>query len=143
MSSGGSTCTPTRWSTTRSLNVNFHHAINFGALCGETFLAQLSRFRDNETLEFNRVDRVQLRKQLKRLLSRQHKLLHKCFTITSETSLRSKAGSYLRRIDSCITQLKAQGPSRTCKESKEEQQEGAVNFFAIKQYPLLLSQLRV
>ena len=28
--------------------------------------------------------------------------------------------SYLRRIDSCITQLKAQGPSRTCDESKEE-----------------------
>jgi len=28
--------------------------------------------------------------------------------------------SYLRLIDSCITQLKAQGPSRTCNESKEE-----------------------
>jgi hypothetical protein len=28
-------------------------------------------------------------------------------------------GSYLRVIDSCITQLKAQGPSRTCNESKE------------------------
>ena len=32
----------------------------------------------------------------------------------------SEAGSYLRRIDSFITQLKAQGPSGTCKESKEE-----------------------
>ena len=32
----------------------------------------------------------------------------------------SEAGSYLRRIDSCITQLKAEGPSRTCNESKEE-----------------------
>jgi len=31
-----------------------------------------------------------------------------------------KAGSYVRLIDSCITQLKAQGPSRTCNESKEE-----------------------
>ena len=31
----------------------------------------------------------------------------------------TEAGSYLRRIDSCITQLKAQGPSRTCDESKE------------------------
>ena len=31
-----------------------------------------------------------------------------------------EAGSYLRLIDSCITQLKAQGPSRTCNESKEE-----------------------
>ena len=29
-------------------------------------------------------------------------------------------GSYLRLIDSCITQIKAQGPSRTCDESKEE-----------------------
>ena len=34
----------------------------------------------------------------------------------------SEAGSYLRRIDSCITQLKAQGPSRTCNESKEEEE---------------------
>jgi len=34
----------------------------------------------------------------------------------------SEAGSYLRCIDSCITQLKAQGPSRTCNESKEEVQ---------------------
>ena len=32
----------------------------------------------------------------------------------------SEAGSYLRLLDSCITQLKAQGPSRTCNESKEE-----------------------
>ena len=35
----------------------------------------------------------------------------------------SEAGSYLRPIDSCITQRKAQGPSRTCNESQEE--EGA------------------
>ena len=35
----------------------------------------------------------------------------------------SEAGSYLRRIDCCITQLKAQGPSRTCNESKEEEAE--------------------
>ena len=34
----------------------------------------------------------------------------------------SEAGSYLRLIDSCITQLKAQGPSRTCNESKEEEE---------------------
>jgi len=32
-----------------------------------------------------------------------------------------KAGSYLRLIDSCFTQVKAQGPSRTCNESKEEE----------------------
>ena len=31
----------------------------------------------------------------------------------------SEAGSYLKLIDSCITQLKAQGPSRTRNESKE------------------------
>ena len=31
--------------------------------------------------------------------------------------------SYLRLIDSCITQLKAQGPSRTCNESQEEEEE--------------------
>ena len=31
-----------------------------------------------------------------------------------------EAGSYVRLIDSCITHLKAQGPSRTCNESKEE-----------------------
>ena len=30
-------------------------------------------------------------------------------------------GAYLRLIDSCITQLKAQGPSRTCNESTEEE----------------------
>ena len=30
------------------------------------------------------------------------------------------ADSYLRLIDSCITQRKAQGPFRTCNESKEE-----------------------
>ena len=29
--------------------------------------------------------------------------------------------SYLRLTDSCITQLKAQGPSRTCNEDKEEE----------------------
>ena len=37
----------------------------------------------------------------------------------------SEAGSYLRRIDSCITPLKAQGPSRTCNESKEERNKPA------------------
>jgi len=29
----------------------------------------------------------------------------------------SEAGSYLRRVDYCITQLKAHGPSRTCNKS--------------------------
>ena len=35
----------------------------------------------------------------------------------------TEAGSYLRLIDCCITQLKAQRPSRTCNESKEEEEE--------------------
>ena len=35
----------------------------------------------------------------------------------------SEAGSYLRLIDSCITELKAQGPYRTCNESKEEEED--------------------
>ena len=35
----------------------------------------------------------------------------------------TEAGSYLRLNDSCITQLKAQGPSRTCNESNEEEEE--------------------
>ena len=34
-------------------------------------------------------------------------------------------GQLSRLIDSCITQLKAQGPSRTCNESKEEEEEEA------------------
>jgi len=33
----------------------------------------------------------------------------------------SEAGSYLRLIDSCITQLKDQGPSRTCDEGNKEE----------------------
>ena len=37
------------------------------------------------------------------------------------------AGSYLRLTDSCITQLKAQGPARTSNESKEEE-DGARNL---------------
>jgi len=33
----------------------------------------------------------------------------------------------LRLIDSCITQLKAQGPSRTCDESKEGRKDRGVS----------------
>jgi len=36
----------------------------------------------------------------------------------------TEAGSYLRLIDSCVTQLKAQGPSRTCNKRKEEKKDG-------------------
>ena len=32
----------------------------------------------------------------------------------------TEVGSYLRLTDSCITELKDQGPSRTCNESKED-----------------------
>jgi len=35
----------------------------------------------------------------------------------------TEAGSYLRRIDACITHLKAQGPPRTYNESKEEEED--------------------
>ena len=41
--------------------------------------------------------------------------LKRCWSVT-------EAGSYLRLIDSCITQLTAQGPSRTCNESNEEEE---------------------
>jgi len=41
----------------------------------------------------------------------------------TETCCGTEAGWYLRLIDSCTTQLKAQGPSRTCKERKEEEEE--------------------
>jgi len=34
----------------------------------------------------------------------------------------TEAGSYFRLIHSCITQLKAQEPSSTCNESKEEEE---------------------
>ena len=35
----------------------------------------------------------------------------------------TEAGAYLRLIDSCITQIKAQGPSRTCHEREEEEEK--------------------
>jgi len=45
-------------------------------------------------------------------------------------------GSYLRLIDSCITQLEAQGPSRTCNESQEEEEAGfAVQGFEVLSQP--------
>ena len=41
-------------------------------------------------------------------------------------------GSYFRFIDSCTTQLEAQGPSRTCHENKEEKTEEALGFRRIR-----------
>ena len=35
----------------------------------------------------------------------------------------SQAGSYLRLTDSCITQIKDEGLSRACNESKEKEEE--------------------
>jgi len=35
--------------------------------------------------------------------------------------------------DSCITQLKAQGPSRTCNESKEEEEDAPVLLLAAEE----------
>ena len=46
----------------------------------------------------------------------------------SEMCSDSETGSYLRHIDSCITQLKVQGPSATWHESKEDEEEGSKNF---------------
>ena len=43
----------------------------------------------------------------------------------------TEAGSYLRIIDSFITQLKAQGPSRTCNESKEEEKKKNIVWVAL------------
>ena len=45
------------------------------------------------------------------------------FSTVEEMCSGSEAGSYLRLIDSYITHLKAQGPSRTCNESKEEEED--------------------
>ena len=41
---------------------------------------------------------------------------------STETCCGNEAGSYLRLRDSCITQPKAQGPSRTCNESEEPEE---------------------
>jgi len=54
----------------------------------------------------------------------------------------SEAGSYLRLIDSCITQLKAQGPSRTCNESKEEKRNLEAIDAAEVDSSLTISEIR-
>ena len=54
----------------------------------------------------------------------------------------SEAGSYLRLIYSCITQLKSQGPARTCNESKEEEEEWGLTWdgfdSSLRDHPTLL-----
>ena len=44
----------------------------------------------------------------------------------------TEAGSYLRLTDSCITQLKALGPARTCNESKEEEEKVQGSGFGVE-----------
>jgi len=51
----------------------------------------------------------------------------------------TEAGSYVTFIDSCITQLKAQGPSRTCNESKEEVSPEQGRCRGVEQDSLFLS----
>ena len=58
---------------------------------------------------------------------------------STEMCSSSEAGSYVRLIDSCITQLKAQGPSRICNESKEEEEEEAQKRENVKpRHPYML-----
>ena len=60
------------------------------------------------------------------------------WTPRDSASCGTDAGSYLRLIDSCITQLKAQGPSRTCNESKEKKKHrvfiGAQDRMAVRDW---------
>jgi len=60
----------------------------------------------------------------------------------SELCSGTEAGSFVRRIDSCITQLKAQGPSRTCNESKEEEDEAFRSLSIEPSLPLRASPLQ-
>ena len=52
----------------------------------------------------------------------------------------SEAGPYLRLIDSRITQLKDQGPSRTCNESKEEEEDTGILLRVGAQSEVLVDQ---
>ena len=54
----------------------------------------------------------------------------------------SEAGSYSRHIDSCITHLKAQGPSRTCNASKEEEKRKYLGLEASQSCAQSLMTLR-
>ena len=63
-------------------------------------------------------------------ISTQQRLVFLRFSVKAENRgvVVTEAGSYLRLIDPCITQLEAQGPSRTFNESKEEEAEEEVFF---------------
>jgi len=53
----------------------------------------------------------------------------------------AKAGSYLRLMDSCITQLKSQGPSRTCDESNKEEEEETRSAWVVSQSTIGLGRI--
>ena len=54
----------------------------------------------------------------------------------------SVAGSYLRLIDSCVTQPKAQSTSKTWNESKDEAEEGRHFLAVILRWDLSAFRLR-
>ena len=56
-------------------------------------------------------------------LSRERKVTFSFGRTRVPASQRARRVRLWTFIDLCITQLKAQGPSRTCNESKEEEQE--------------------
>ena len=71
-------------------------------------------------------------------LDRVAKPENRCVVVT-------EAGSYLRLTDFCITQLKAQGPSRTCNECKEEEEkeeEGTGGWRALEGLCLRATSIR-
>ena len=59
---------------------------------------------------------------VRRVLVQRQKRRRRTGDHSTEMCSGSEAGSYLRLIDACIIQLKAQGPSRTCNERKEEEE---------------------
>ena len=64
------------------------------------------------------------------------------YSLFARKRICSEAGSYLRLINSCITQLKAQVPSRTCNESKEEDLAGEEDVLARLSLSLSLARAR-
>ena len=54
----------------------------------------------------------------------------------------SEVRSYLRLIDPCVTQLKAQIPSRTCNESKEKEEDAMLVTSVASEKVLALQRIR-
>ena len=59
----------------------------------------------------------------------------------SEPCSASEAGSYLRLIDSCFTQLQAHGPSKTCEGSKDEEEQSQRTGYERRPNPSRVSGL--